>query len=191
MSDTNDSIETERLVLEPWSDAAHDVFTRLARDPEVTRYLGDEGRPWDDDKIEKVFRREADHWVEHGFGWRAALDKESGDRIGFVGLNHVPEDAVEIPGENEVEIGWWLVPGYWGRGLATEGAVALRDEAFGRVGLARIIGRFQPPNIASGRIMERIGMAFEVDVTGRHNETVRIYALERQRWSSLVSDGGS
>ena len=35
------------------------------------------------------------------------------------------------------------------------------------------------------------GSAFEVDVTGRHNETVRIYALERQRWSSLVSDGGS
>ena len=183
----NETIETERLLLEPWSEADREIFSRLARDPEVTRYLGD-GKSWDDPKITEVFDREAEQWVHHGFGWRSATDKQSGARIGFIGLNYVPPEAIEIRGQ-EVEIGWWLSPDFWRKGLATEGARALRDEAFGRAGLDRIIGRYQPPNVASGRIMEAIGMSFERDAVGRHGDTVRIYALSRADWSAGETDG--
>ncbi len=93
----------------------------------------------------------------------------------------MPPEAIEVA-QGEVEIGWWLVPPAWGRGLATEGARALRDEGFRRVGLERIVGRFQPANAASGRIMEKIGMRFERDAVGRHGEAVRIYSLERAEW---------
>jgi RimJ/RimL family protein N-acetyltransferase len=99
-------------------------------------------------------------------------------------VNPVPREAVEVdPGE--VEIGWWLRPEAWGRGLATEGALALRDEGFERVGLDRLIARFRPENRASGRIMEKIGMRFERDAVGRDGEDVRIYALERPEWKEL------
>jgi RimJ/RimL family protein N-acetyltransferase len=66
-----------------------------------------------------------------------------------------------------------------------EGAFALRDEASGRIGLDRIIGRFQPDNSPSGLIMEKIGMRFELEAIGRHGDIVRIYALDRQEWLSL------
>ena len=134
--------------------------------------------------MEESFARELDHWVKHGFGWRVAVDKESQERIGFIGTNHLPPDAAEFVGEEAVEIGWWLLPGYWRRGLATEGARALRDEAFGRVGLERIIGRFQPANTASGRIMEAIGMSFERDLVDKHGKELRIYAMNRAKWSN-------
>lgn len=181
-------IETPRLVLVRWSDVDRNLLAGLARDPRVTRHIGD-GTPWSDEKIEEAFAREAEHWDRHGFGWRAAIDKESGTRIGFIGLNHLPPEAVEVAGGDDVEIGWWLAPAAWGRGLATEGASALRDEAFEDVGLDRIIARYQPENIASGLIMERIGMSFERDATGRHGETVRIYALGRSEWAALEIDG--
>ena len=183
-----EAIETERLLLPRWSEADRDVFTRLATDPEVTRYLGD-GKPWDEEKISTSFDREARHWVEHGFGWRAAIDKASGKRIGFIGLNYVPPEAVEVGDAKVVEIGWWLAPDFWRRGLATEGAFALRDEAFGRVGLERIIGRYNPENVASGRIMEAIGMSFDREATGRHGQVVRIYVMTKSDWATKESDG--
>lgn len=180
-------VQTPRLVLARWSEADRDLLTALARDPEVIRYIGD-GHPWADEKVDEVFDRNVEHWERHGFGWRAVIDKDSGTRIGFIGLNHIPPEAIEIAAADEVEIGWWLAPAAWGRGIATEGAAALRDEAFAGIGLDRIIARYQPANIASGLIMEKIGMAFERDATGRHGETVRIYALGRAEWSTMGHD---
>ncbi len=51
-----------------------------------------------------------------------------------------------------------------------------------RVGLERVIARFQPENAASGRITEKLGMRFERDATGRDRESVRIHALSRAEW---------
>jgi RimJ/RimL family protein N-acetyltransferase len=99
----------------------------------------------------------------------------------------VGPEATEIENKDEVEIGWWIKPSVWRRGYATEGALALRDEAFERVGLDRIIGRHRPANVASGRIMERLGMTFEREAVGRHREVVRICALDRARWLRLGS----
>lgn len=144
------------------------------------RYIGD-GSTWSPERIDDVFERQLHHWQDHLFGWRAVLLRETGEWAGFVGLNHVGPEATEVTGD-EVEIGWWLRPGMWGRGIATEAAVALRDEGFERAGLDRIIGRYQPDNVASGRIMARLGMTVERDAVGRHGETIRIYALEREQW---------
>ncbi len=147
------------------------------------RYIGS-GDPWDRDRIEQVHTSLLYHWTEHGFGWRAAIEKGSGSYIGFIGLNFTGPEAIEIA-EEEVEIGWWLTPSRWGEGIATEGALALRDEGFARVGLERIIGRHHADNPASGRIMEKLGMGFEREATGRYGQTVRIYALDRLTWSGL------
>jgi RimJ/RimL family protein N-acetyltransferase len=81
-------------------------------------------------------------------------------------------EATEIDDKAEVEIGWWISPSVWHQGYATEGALALRDETFERVGLDCIIGRHRPANVASGRIMERLGMTFERDAVGRYGEVV-------------------
>jgi RimJ/RimL family protein N-acetyltransferase len=175
-------IETRRLRLEPWSPRHLKKLERLARTPEVMRYIGP-GLLWSPEQTHRVFDRQLAHWEEHGFGWRSAIDKASESWIGFIGLNYVPEEAQEIEGR-EVEIGWWLDPRVWGKGLATEGGVALRDEAFERVKLERIIGRFRPANVASERIMQKLGMIFERDGTDRYGEIVRIYSLDCAGWSA-------
>lgn len=115
------------------------AWTALVADARVTQWIGG-GEPWERERSEQRFDWMLDHWRRHGFGWRSALHRESGAWVGFVGLNYVTPDAVELD-EGEVEIGLWLQPEVWGQGLATEGALATRDEAFQRLNLARIVGR--------------------------------------------------
>lgn len=176
-------IRTARLILRPWSETDRQGFAALALDPRVTQHV-DDGSVWALDRINEVFDRQIRHWERYGFGWRSATSEEDGSWLGFIGINHVGSDAPEVV-EDEVEIGWWLAPSSWGKGIATEGAFAVRDEAFERVGLDRLIGRYRPDNIASGRIMERIGMVFEKETTGWEGTTLRIHAIERDRWSAL------
>ena len=180
-----DQLATRRLVLRPWDESDRRHFAELAADPLVVRYIGD-GSTWSRARTDDVFERQLRHWDEHGFGWRAAVLRETSEWAGLIGLNHVGPEATEITGD-EVDFGWWLRPHVWGRGIATEGAVALRDEAFSRVGLDRIIGRHQPDNVASGRIMKTLGMAVERDAVGRHGEAIRIYALSRDEWTRRVT----
>ncbi|MFN2587660.1 MAG: GNAT family N-acetyltransferase [Actinomycetota bacterium] len=179
-----DRLVTARLVLRPWDRTDLGPFARLARDERVMRFIGD-GSIWSDARTQHVFERQLRHWGEHGFGWYSASLASTGRWAGFIGLNHVGPEAVEVT-DDEVEIGWWLDPEVWGRGLATEGALAVRDVAFGRAGLERIIGRHRPANAASAAIMKRLGMTFERDATGRHGEVVRICALERDRWLRIT-----
>jgi RimJ/RimL family protein N-acetyltransferase len=176
------TILTDRLALEPWEAGRREAFVRATAIPEVVRYIG-LGETWSRERADEVFDRNLRHWDEHGFGWRSALDRETGAWLGFLGLNRVPKDAVDCS-PDEVEIGWWLLPEAWGRGLATEGAVAVRDEAFERVGLDRIVGRYDPRNHASGRIMEKLGMQHERDSVTRYGVPVRIYVLEREAWAA-------
>jgi RimJ/RimL family protein N-acetyltransferase len=176
------ALATERLLLEPWEPGRREDFARAATIPEVVRYIGS-GEIWTRERADEVFDRNLRHWNERGFGWRSALVRETGAWVGFLGLNHVPPDAVDSAPE-EVEIGWWLLPEAWGRGLATEGAVAIRDEAFERVGLERIIGRYNPQNHASGRIMKKLGMRYERDSVTKYGGPVRIYALTREDWEA-------
>ena len=174
------ALETRRLLLDPWAERHRRAWREICRDPEVMRYIGP-GETWDVRQADEVFDRALAHWEQHGFGWRSVLDKATGDWLGFVGLNYPGPGAIEIP-PDEVEIGWWIVRRVWGRGYATEGAAASRDEGFERIGLDRIIARLQPANLASARVAQKIGMRPERETMGRHGEPVLIYALGRSGW---------
>src|SRR5919197_2891569 len=80
------TLETERLVLEPWEERHRDAWRRLCRDPDVMRFIG-AGDPWQAGKAD--FDRALEHWRQHGFGWRGAIDKATGEWLGFAGLNYV------------------------------------------------------------------------------------------------------
>ncbi|MEW9109576.1 MAG: GNAT family protein [Cytobacillus gottheilii] len=64
-------------------------------------------------------------------------------------------------GEHTYEIGWVFNPNYYSKGYASEAAKALLDYGFGKMKLHRIIATCQPENIASYRVMEKIGMRRE------------------------------
>ena len=86
-----------------------------------------------------------------------------------------------------VEIGWCLVPDYWGQGLATEGGRAALEFGFQVLGLDEIISIYEPENSASGRVMQRLGMSYDHDTT--HPELgvpVRVYKLVRNNWQAAI-----
>lgn len=179
---------TERLRLQPWSeDTATPLLTKLASTPVVVRYIAD-GLVWSPAKVHEVSARNAAHWTEHGFGWRLVRLADSGQAVGLIGLNFAGEGVHVDPGE--YEIGWWLDPAVWGRGLAREGAAAVRDEAFDRLGAPSIIARIQPPNAASLAVAAAIGLEHDFDTLGRTGEPAAVLRLEAERWRELVSARG-
>jgi RimJ/RimL family protein N-acetyltransferase len=175
------TLTTARLELRPWrEDFEADLF-RLSSDERVMRFIGD-GRPWSRERTADRHRECLRHWAEHGFGWRAIIDRDA-----FAGVGALNRLGSLVPGiaEDAIEIGWWVDPGSWGRGIATEAALALRDEAFGGLGAECLAARYQLANPASGRIMDKIGMRVHSDIPGNGDRPVRAYALGRTDWQEL------
>jgi RimJ/RimL family protein N-acetyltransferase len=174
-----DRLRTDRLELAPWSDAHTRLLAGLAVTPAVVRYIGD-GTQWTDVRVQQVAAANREHWREHGFGWRAATPAGEDRPIGFIALNFAGEGSGVDPGE--YEIGWWLAPSAWGRGLAREGAAALRDEAFTRVGAPSIVARIRPGNAASLGVAGAIGLTHESEAIGRAGETLTVLRLSADDW---------
>jgi RimJ/RimL family protein N-acetyltransferase len=169
-------LRTARLTLDPWSEGDDRLLRDLARTPAVVRYVGD-GKPWSDARIHGVAERILDHWAEHGFGWRVA--RCEGSPVGLIALNFAGEGAgIDA---REYEIGWWLAPDASGRGLAREGAAAVRDEAFARIGAPSIVARIRPENAASLAVAAAIGLTYESDGIGRTGETFALLRLSSGR----------
>ncbi len=175
MSMPVDALETERLRLPPWSEDDLALLTRLSALPDVVRYVGD-GRPWTREHAAEVAARNLEHWSTHGFGWRVAIERTTAVAVGLIALNYAGEGKAGIAAD-EFEIGWWLAPPAWGRGLASEGARAIRDEALHRVGAPSLIARILPENLASRRVAEGLGMALDFETTTSSGASVLIYRL--------------
>ena len=168
-------LETARLRLEPWAPAHAGMLARLAAVPEVMRYIG-AGAIWSPAEAEERSARALVHWRTHGFGWRAAIERSSERSVGLIALNLAGPDVAELP-DDDHEIGWWIDPGAWGRGYATEGGRAVVDEAFSRLGAPSVVARIRPDNVASARVAAALGLRLERDTIDRHGEAVRIHRL--------------
>jgi RimJ/RimL family protein N-acetyltransferase len=173
-------IVTPRLVLRAWEDRDREPWRAMCADPEVMRYIADGsplGAAESDESIER-FRR---CWREDGFSFWALELRDSGRFIGFCGMQPVPD------GSGRIEIGWRLERAAWGRGYATEAALPARDFAFAQCGLDRLVALFQPPNVASLRVMEKLGMTYDSDEVNAQGIPTRVYALERADWERLTA----
>jgi RimJ/RimL family protein N-acetyltransferase len=146
---------TERLELRRWREADLDAYAKIIADPDVTRYLGgpmDRPTAWRQIAI-FIGHREMRGWTNS-----AVVERASGRLIGRAGLWQ-PEGW---PG---LEIGWVLDRRAWGHGYATELGHAVRDYAFGELGVPHLISLIDPDNAASIRVAEKIGARYE----GKHD----------------------
>jgi RimJ/RimL family protein N-acetyltransferase len=94
------------------------------------------------------------HWEQHGWGLWAVEVAGVAPFVGFVGL--WPAD--DLTGAPMVEVGWRLAREHWGNGYATEGAREALRFGFEDLGLEEIVSFTVPQNVASIRVMERIGL---------------------------------
>jgi RimJ/RimL family protein N-acetyltransferase len=147
-------IETSRLRLRAWRDEDLAPFAAINADPRVAQYLPSTLTRDESDAFADRMRAGFDR---DGFGLWAAerVDAQAHPFIGFIGLSVPGFDAPFTPC---VEIGWRLAPAHWAVGLAAEGARAVVRHAFGELGMDEIVSFTVPENVASRRVMEKIGM---------------------------------
>ncbi len=170
----HDALLSHRLTLRRWHPDDLGLLARLSSTPAVVRYVGD-GLPWSPERAAAVHERTLGHWEQHGFGWRVAVERATGTAVGLIALNR--GDGVIGLADEDHEIGWWLDPAAWGRGLASEGARAVRDEALERLGAPTVLARIQPANTASVRVAQALGLRAVADFVGRFGEPVRLFKL--------------
>ena len=149
-------LTTPRLTLRPYAagDLAflHDMFRR----DEVTRYL-----PWGsmdrDAARAKLEQRIGQTRItaEHSGIVVAAVETSTGQLVGEFMLRLISAES------RQGEVGWSLHPDVHGRGLATEAAAEMLRLGFEELGLHRIAAECDPRNLASMRVMERLGMRHE------------------------------
>ncbi|HEX8352628.1 MAG TPA: GNAT family N-acetyltransferase [Pyrinomonadaceae bacterium] len=164
-------IETERLLMRPYTSEDADEQLRIISDPEFLRHMGPKFRPTRDHVLVGIGRF-IEHWYQFGYGaWALGLKGEEGRLVGYCGLRHLlPTD--------EVELFYGCDRAYWGRGLVTEAARASLRYAFGRMGLARVMAVTDKENRGSRRVMEKCGMRYERDAV-YFDLPVVYYALNR------------
>ena len=151
-----EELRTARLRLRRWQPEDEAAMAQINSDPEVTRYLN---RPVGPAATRTFVAVVTAHWAEHGFGFWAVESREpalDGQFIGFIGVGY----PTFIPAlARRAEIGWRLARDAWGRGLASEGARAARDDAFERLGLPELISIIHPENVRSQRLAAGLGMS--------------------------------
>lgn len=145
-------IRTARLMLREWWESDREPFAAMNADPRVTEFLPGVLTQEESDSLAD---RIAAQFREHGFGLFAAELRSTGAFIGYIGLS-VPNFKAKF--SPCVEIGWRLSAEYWNQGLATEGARAVLDYAFHTLKLEELVSFTVPANVASRRVMEKIGM---------------------------------
>lgn len=145
-------LSTDRLRLRPLTAGDLDTLHAHWSVPEVGRWLFDERIPLRA-QVEKELLQSCALFERLGIGiWGVHL--RAGRFVGTCGFLPVAEI-------DEIEILFSLEPRVWGRGYAYEASVAALGEAYGTAGLERIVGRCDVPNLASKRLLERLGMTLE------------------------------
>jgi RimJ/RimL family protein N-acetyltransferase len=151
--------------------ADFDDLRRLGRDPRVMRYIGD-GKPMSRDGVTRMLARIIRYpalYPDLGI-WHTSRS-DTGAFVGWFSLKYAGKSP-------DIEIGYWLVPGAWGRGFATEGAQALVDYGFDDLGLDRIIGVTHPGNHASQRVLMKAGLA-DAGWGRYYDKRLRLFVAER------------
>jgi RimJ/RimL family protein N-acetyltransferase len=147
-----DTVRTARLVMRRWRDEDREPFAVMNRDPEVMRHFPAAlDRAASDAGIDRAERR----FDEQGFGLWALEVADTGEFIGFTGLNPMPDG---VPGAGGMEVGWRLARRAWHHGYATEAALAAVEVGFAGVGLDEIWSITAVLNLPSQAVMRRIGM---------------------------------
>lgn len=143
-------LSTARLALRRFTPDDLDWLAALYADAEVTRFLGGVK---DRSRAEaQLHARILQYYESHpGLGIWMTVERATGAAVGFHLLNH-------IRGESIVQVGYALVKSAWGRGFATEMASALLWYGFEGLRLPRIAGMASLQNVASQRVLHKIGL---------------------------------
>ena len=151
---TEGILETKRTILCHLTPEDAAIFYLLNLNPDVLKFTGDV--PFQSIEEARIFLKNYDQYERYGVGRLAVIEKESNKFIGWCGLKYSPE-------KREYDLGFRFFQSFWKQGFATETALACINYGFNAFSLPEIIGRAMTENIASVKVLEKIGMKFRKD----------------------------
>jgi ribosomal-protein-alanine N-acetyltransferase len=152
-----DRLQTERIVASRLRESDLKLLRQMDTDARIMKTLGGIRSK---DATVAYLRNNLMHWDEYGFGLWILRSPQDGAFMGRAAVRHV-----HIAGNDEIEIGYALLPEYWGKGLATEIASKMAHTAFSGLLASDLVAFTLPDNLASRRVIEKIGGKFEKETT--------------------------
>ncbi|HNP54158.1 MAG TPA: GNAT family N-acetyltransferase [Ferruginibacter sp.] len=148
-------LETARLWMREIAAGDAPGLFELDSDPVVHRYLGNQPVQTMEE-IDSVINMIRQQYSDHGIARWAVLLKENNRFIGWAGLKWITEP---INGHvHYYDLGYRLIPSYWGQGYATEASFALLEYAFDVLGVSSVAAMADIENKGSNRVLTKIGM---------------------------------
>src|SRR6188768_1045120 len=147
-------LETERLLLRWLTLDDLEAFNVLGTDPQVIRYVGNQPFASLEAAKETLAAAPLKDYATYGYGRFACVWKPTGQVIGLCGPKFLPDSG-------EVDLGYRFLPHFWGKGLATESALAVIEYARHQLALQRLVGWVHPDNPASARVLTKLGFSFD------------------------------
>ena len=174
---------TPRLLLRPWRDEDRAPFAAMNADPAVMHFFAAPMSPAESDE---AIARYSAALARDGFSFLAAIDPATQTFLGTIGMQVMRDVVPNLP-QPAVEIGWRLTTAAQGRGLATEGALTLIHHAFNTLNLPQVVAVTVPTNLASRRVMQKLGMTHRPELTFDHPRVPAAHPYRRHVLYSLAN----
>lgn len=170
-------LKTPRLEIRKMSGEDTGAVFEMRSDPEVMRYIR-EPQGWGETAswVDLISSK----WESERLGFCALIEEASGKFAGWAGLWKLKETG-------EIEVGYGIAKEFWGRGYASEAAAAFLRYGFIGLGLEKIVAVAMPENLASRRVMEKIGMKYG-HIGEYYGLELVYYSIMKEEWLCSKKD---
>ena len=142
--------------------------------PEVIPFYGVRYQSFEATKAQMEFY---DSMIKEGTGqWWKVVNKNTEEKVGAIGYNNYSKQ------HNKAEVGYWLLPAYWKKGIVSEVFPVIIDHLFNEKKVHRIEALVEEGNTDSNRLLERVGFIYEgtmrdCEIKDDKHISLRIYSL--------------
>lgn len=166
--------ETKRLILREMTPHDAENAYLLNLDPDVVKYTGDVA--FKSIEEAKNFLINYNHFKKYGFGRWAVIRKSDNEYLGWCGLKYSID-------KDEYDLGYRFMKKYWGFGYATESSIKSLELGFNKFNIKCIVGRVMTDNLASIKVLEKIGMSFYKNETCGGEDGI-VYKIDKEEFVS-------
>jgi RimJ/RimL family protein N-acetyltransferase len=181
----NHQWHTPRLIIRELREQDAAGLTELHADPEATHFIGG---VWQPGRAKEILPLIIRNYQTNKYEWFAVARKEDDAFLGVCWLGPLGAkwcEALQI--ETPIELGYRYVRRHWGNGYATEAGQAMLRRGFEELELAEIVAIVRPDNVASDRVLNKLGMRYRKSATrDSDGVTVKYYTLSRDEYRAQV-----